>query len=261
MVRILMLMLASLPLSCSVQMNPNPSFRKNVYQNDESDKEHLKNVTRYYKKLNLPCLSDIPKNEYDDYTKYVSDHTAYVIVHPAYYLFFHDNNRNKVVMDRKDDFSKNIVDLFIDSYPVDKDSKLQQMKVALKNETRFLREKALRNNLVILVIPPIYWLHPSYPYKRYDEFARYLNEVTNGSPSFIYVESENFNTGYLSSSMLSRLDRFFSATGVTKVKIGGEYLKKCVNNFYEQARQIENIKNAALIPEICAISPDALEDN
>ena len=260
MIRILMLMVASLVLSaCSVQMNPRS--RINVYQDDESERPPAKDINRLYGKLRLRSLGDISKNEYDNYTKYVSNHTAYVVVHPAYYLFFHDNNQNKIIIDRDDNFSKNIVDLFIDTYPDDTNSRVNRMKVALKKESDFLREKSQQNNLVILIIPPLYRLHPSYPYKKFDEFSRYLNEVTNGSPAVIYAESENFNTGYLPPPMLSRLNRFLAATGVNKIEIGGEYIKKCVNNFYEQAGNLEDIKNASLIRDICAISPDTMEDN
>ncbi len=227
-------------------------------QTDDSVGQFSDGISRLYGRLKIRSVDDIPESDYFLYKKFVSDSTVNVMVHPAYFLFFQDNNDNKVFVDRGEDFSKNIVDLFIEEYPAEKRSMPEQMKLSLKNEELFLRDKSQKRELLVLVLPPRYKKHPEYPYKKLDEFARYLNEVTHGSPSVLYVESDGFKNGYLSSDTHDRLSKFFNALGINTVRIGGGYKDLCVKNFYDEIVAVRNIRNTVLVPEICTVSPDLI---
>ncbi len=111
---------------------------------------------------------------------------------------------------------------------------------------------------MILVLPPRYKKHPEYPYKNLDEFGRYLNEVTNGSPSLLYVESEEFKSGYLSGDTLNRLNKFFNAVEIRTIRLGGGYKNMCLKNCYDDIASIRKGQNIVMAPEICTVSPDVI---
>jgi hypothetical protein len=231
-----------------------------VVQSDDYATYTKDDIDQYYGKLNVRSLFDLPKSDYLQYKKYVSGNTVNVIVHPAYFIFFQDNNQNKIYVERRDDFSRNLVDLFIEKYPADEGSIQAQMKLSLKKESQFLREKAQKQDLVVLVLPPRYRGHPEYPYKKLDEFGRYLNEVTKGSPSVLYVESDDFKNGYLSSSTLTILNKFFNALDIRTIRIGGGYKNLCLKNFSDDIAAVRNVQTIELVPEICTVSPDVIRN-
>lgn len=217
-------------------------------------KEYAEEIGRLYGKLKIVSLDEIAEENYNDYRQYVHNGSAYVIVHPQYYLFFHDSNWNKVVLERqRGDFSKNIVDLFIEDYPAGENRMLAKMKASAKSERAFLKEKA-SERLIILVLPSDYLNHPEYPYRRLDEFARYLNETTGGSPSVIYVESDTHNEGRMNPKVMAKMIKFLYATKVKSLFLGGGYVDLCLSEFQENLTNVfESVK---LIPDICTESPD-----
>lgn len=218
--------------------------------------KHSSEITSYYKDLNIRSLDQVPESDYEYMKKYVIGGVATVVVHPAYYVFFQDNNGKKVFVERGSDFSKNIVDIFLDEFPAGDNAKVNSIKLSLRKEVEFIRGKAQNRELIVLVIPPNYQQHPEYPYKRLDEFGRFLNEVTNGSPSVLYVESNDFKSGHLANETFSRLRRFFHLLKVKTVQVGGEYKDQCVSNFYEDLKKVEWLRNVVLLPEICTVSPN-----
>lgn len=217
-------------------------------------KEHAEGIGRLYGKLKIVSLDKISEENYKEYRKYIDNGRAYIIVHPQYYLFFHDSNGNKLVLERqRGDFSKNIVDLFVEDYPVGENRMLAKMKASAKSERDFLKEKA-SERLVILVLPSDYLNHPEYPYRRLDEFARYLNEVTGSSPSVIYVESDTHNEGRMNPKVMAKLIKFLYATKVKSLFLGGGYVDLCLSEFKDNLTNV--FESVRLIPEICTESPD-----
>lgn len=221
--------------------------------------QHFDEVRQHYGKLGIRPLVEISENSYARFRKYVANDAVYVVVHPAYYVFFQDTNCNKVYIGRSEDFSRNIVDMFLDDYPTGGSPLLEQMKLNLKNERDFIAEKSRNNQLVILVLPPRYLKHPEYPYKKLDEFRRYLNDVANDSPSILYVESENHKSGYLSSEVLDKVARFLKANGVKRVFVAGGYEKLCLQNLYDQMAGIQTIEKISFMGGLCTASPDSLQ--
>jgi hypothetical protein len=242
--------------SCSTPLRSG--IRRQIDPLDEVIYRHSNEVKQLYAMLKIRSLADISETSYIKYKKYVLNNTVYVLVHPAYYIFFHDNNENKIYVDRGNDFSKNIVDLFIDDFPVNDSKMLEQMKLSTNMERVFLGKKSLNQNLVIVVLPPKYRTHPEYPYNKLDEYGRYLNDVTQNSPSILYIESESYKSGYLTRDTLSKVRKLFNALEIKTVYVSGGYTGGCVQNFYEQIVENYNVKNIELVPEMCIASPDIM---
>lgn len=257
-IAIAVLAMALQGLSCSEKLKRRPFEGKKIVEPDDNVlREYAGVISKLYGKLKIVKLDDIPEERYPDYKKYASNGTAYAVVHPSYYLYFHDYNANKIVVERpEDDFSKNITDIFIEDYLVDKSRIVKYMKEMQRRERDFIKKASAKQRLVILVLPPDYLEHTEYPYRKLDEFGRYLNEVTEGSPSVIYVESESHKRGYLSSEALPRLNALLQAAGVKSLLLGGGYVDLCLKDFYLEASNLKDIENVETIPEICVESPD-----
>jgi len=75
-----------------------------------------------------------------------------------------------------------------------------------------------------------------------DEYARYINEMSNMSDTFMYMESQTNDTGFLDKNNLEILSDFLNDIGVKNIMLGGGYLGKCLDDFYESIR-----KNTAMI--------------
>ena len=156
------------------------------------------------------------------------------------------------------DFSKNIVDIFVEDYPAGKSKIISRMKESERRERDFIRKASSRGRLIILVLPPDYQNHPEYPYRKLDEFARYINEVTGASPSVIYVESESYKRGYLTFAAMPRLNRFLKVNEVKSLLVGGGYVDLCLKDFYEQAANLKDMEKVETIQELCTDSPDLM---
>lgn len=247
-------------LSCTSSLKKRSFQGKKIVEPSEDVlRENAEAIRDLYGKLKIAKLDDIPEEKFADYKKYVNNGAAYAIVHPSYYLYFHDYNANKIVVERPEgDFSKNITDIFIDDYPAGKSRVVKYMKEMERRERDFLKKASLRRRLVILVLPPGYQKHTEYPYRKLDEFSRYINEATEGSPSIIYVESESPKQGYLTDDTLPRLNAFLQTVGVKSLLLGGGYIDLCLRDFFQEASNLKDIETVEMLPEICAESPDLM---
>jgi hypothetical protein len=238
-----------------------PGAKRIVEPDDDTLREHAGEIGRLYGRLKILSLDDIPEERYAEYKRYVNNGAAYVIVHPSYYLFFHNYNKKKVVVERpRWNFSKNTVDIFIDEYPAGKSKILNYMKEMERRERDFLKKASARERLVILVLPPDYLNHPEYPYRKLDEFARYINEATGGSPSVIYLDSESHKRGFLTFDTAPRLNRFLKAAEVKTLLLGGGYVDLCLKDFYESALNLKDIEKVEIVQELSVDSPDYLRE-
>jgi len=259
-IAVVILTMAFAGLSCTSALKKRTFTGKRVVEPSEDVlRENAEVIRELYGKLKIVRLDDIPEEKYADYKKYVNNGAAYAIVHPSYYLYFHDYNANKIVVERPEgDFSKNITDIFIEDYPAGKSRVVKYMKEMERRERDFFKKASLRRRLVILVLPPDYQKHTEYPYRTLDEFGRYINEATEGSPSIIYVESETLKQGYLNDETLPRLNAFLQTVGVKSLLLGGGYVDLCLRDFFQEASNLKDIETVEMLPEICAESPDLM---
>jgi len=200
-------------------------------------------------------LRDIPKEEYKTYRNYIAGKDVYVIVHPGFYAFF-DARAVSPSKDNIGEFpSLNIFErLTFEISP--KDLNMRVMKEQERLLRDFLEYMSTENKLVILVLPRDYKDHVSYGYAGLDEYARYINEMTNMSGSILYLESQTHNNGVIEKEDLDILTSFLNEIGVKRVLLGGGYLGKCIDDFYESIRKTFKYEDVYFVTEISAISPN-----
>lgn len=198
----------------------------------------------------VKSLEDINKNDYKRFRDYLDDGVMYIIVHPAYYFFFHEDpalssdSKEINTFIERDAFTR--TDLF-----------LREQEKALRD---FLEITSTRNRLLLLVLPGNYREYAGYKY-RYgeDEFAKYINEVSNDSIATLYLYSEKPNRGMLSRESKDLLLRFIRAVNPDRIILGGGYLGRCLEDFYRQLSPLMKDGQVEIEPWISALSPEDLK--
>jgi len=211
-----------------------------------------------YSGIGIKRLNDIPKEKYQSYRKYLSGNSIYFIVHPGYFAFFDDSKSTYLPKEAPTEGfpANNIAERFMGILPPDAVTTklLKEEEVLLRD---FLEFMSTEKRLVVLVLSRDYKEHFSYgePTGR-DEYARYINELTNMSDSIIYMESQGPWDGLIEAKDLEILMTFLNTVGAKKIYLGGGFLGKCLGNTYESIRPKVSYENIAYVPEITAISPD-----
>ncbi len=188
---------------------------------------------------------------------FVRNGEVFIIVHPAYYTFFmHNYDRPPLVADDPAPFpGLNLAERLRAALPRNQAG----YRVMWEQERLirdFLEYASIDRRLVILVLPHDYRTTAVYRSSRgRDEYVRFLNEVTNMADSTLYLESQTWDTGFLSSEEAANLRSFLSSVGVAKVLLGGGYVGKCLDNFYESLRAVYAYGDLAFVPELTTISP------
>lgn len=222
-------------------------------RNQDVEKDPLW-ISWAYSTLNIRKLQDVPAGSYGEYAKYIdSSKSVYIFVHPSYYLFFHAKKPQvtRPSLDMKD----SLVDLFLKESPQKAVLRLEQ--VQQRNEKNFLEYLTMDEKLVILLLPRNYRTTNSYTYMNSkDEYTRYLNEIANGSPSILYMESESASVGRLLSDDLVVLLSFLEAIGAKSVLIGGGYVGRCQKEFYNYVTKYSFGSSYFIVPELSTFSPD-----
>lgn len=211
-----------------------------------------------YSGIGIKKLNNIPAEKYPDYSKFMDNGMIYIIVHPAYFVFFHNNK--PVILRTPDNFDSSIVDIFLKDGPDNRILKLVQQQQ--RNEKNFIEQITTDGKLVMLVLPKDYNNHPSYPYGSgtEDEYARYINEITNGSGSAIYIESSSPTGGKLLTNDLIMLLAFLGKIGAKSVLVGGGYVGRCQEEFYNYVSSYSATGNYFIVPEISIFSPEDLSE-
>lgn len=206
-----------------------------------------------YGTLRIRPLESVHKEDYEKYARYLDDGSVYIIVHPAFFPFFHTSK--KFTRHAHRPYTKrNVVEKLLDrrtsSYRL---AVLQAQERRLRD---FLEFKSTQNKLIVFVLPKDYVRNKGYTYrKELDEYARYLNEVTNGSASMLYIESRSANRGYLKKKDMVLLMRFLISIDPDKILIGGSYVGRCLESFYTHFTDKFGEDGIFIIPEVSAISP------
>lgn len=188
-------------------------------------------------------LTTVWVDAYEKYRKYLDGGALYVIVHPAYSVFFNND-------DPYSD-SKGTVESFLNETAYTKSSRLiMEQERSLRD---FLEITSTRNRLIVLVLPN------NGQQKRADMFALYVNSVTNGSDSVLYLYSEEPNRGQLSEGSKQQLIEFFRAVDPGRIIIGGGYLGRCIEDFYRDFSSSPFGERMLISGEISAFRRDDLK--
>ncbi len=211
-----------------------------------------------YAGLNMKRLNDIPAQEFGEYGKFLYRGEAYIVMHPAFFVFFENDRKLSSKSDKEAYPKKNIVERFFDKYYA-YDFGMTVMKEQERLLRDFVEAVSTEKRLLILIVPKDYRSRVSYGYiGGLDEYARYLNEITNGSESVLYMETKEFEYGYMSDADMGVLKGFFGAVGAKRIIIGGSYVGRCLNHFYSSMRG--RFDNVYIAPEIAAVSPGDLDN-
>lgn len=266
-----------IPVIPAAQDSPEEILRaKEIWQKIEERSRTVENnpewIKNSYTGINIRSLSTLPITQYADYKKFLDDGKVYIINHPAYYTFFHHpkiNGENKSL-------TKGIMDIFLEKSNAswvnglwDSSSEKSNTKRYKKEFTDIMREferiennfiefKSAEQKLIILIIPGNYKKYSNYSYKNgHDEYARYINAVTNMSESVLYLESKKPNRGQLIDEDLTTLAEFLQKAGATSVLLGGEYIGRCEEEFYKQlSGAIGGAIPIEIVPELSPVSPE-----
>jgi len=217
----------------------------------EDDPEWIK---RAYNGLMVRKLNNLSEREYKGYRKYLDDGAAYIIVHPAFFPFFH-YPKTVPVIDQESFLPKdNVVERILHMKPMDlKFALLQAQERRMRD---FLEFMSAREKLVIVVVPRHYNKYRRYRYREgHDEYARYLNEVTNFSKSVLFAESRSPNRGYLTDEDGIRLMEFLLSVNAETIYIGGGYIGRCLEDFYVLLTEEFGQEDIYVVPELSDISP------
>ncbi len=184
---------------------------------------------------------------------------VYVMVHPAYYLYF--QQRSLSIPYRAGDPVYNLVDWYL-LMPHSKDPVEELMREQVRIEKEFLQYAAAENHVVIFVVPGKYRRHPNYRFHEdgLDEYARYLNEVSALTDSFLYLESTSATRGFVDDRTLEKLVAFLDQVGVRAVFVGGGFIGRCQEDFYRDVTEKVKDSTVAVVAELSAVSPRDVND-
>lgn len=217
-------------------------------------------IQNAYEGLKIRRLNSVSEKEYEDYRKFLENGAVYVIVHPGYFPFFQYKDMPAEEKQPEEDYlgKKNVVERLLSVPPPDINFSVLQ---AQERRTRdFLEYKSTEEKLIIIVLPRNYKSFKGYVYKNgIDEYARYLNEVTNLSKSVLFVESKSASRGYLLESDMVRLLEFLSSIGAKKVYVGGGYIGRCLEDFYIDISDVYGSEDVFIVPELSDVSPRELK--
>lgn len=212
-----------------------------------------------YAAVRIKRLNDIPPADYARYRRFVENGSVYIIVHPAYYPYFDIWNIPRPAPDYREGLpAKNIMERIRDGI-----SPAQYAYRATHEQERIVRDFleyiSYDKKLAILVLPRDHRTHATYGQQDgYDEYARYINEMTNRSENIIYLESASFDKGQLRQEDRELLLQFFKDTGVRTVLLGGGFMGRCLDGFYGTLRTLMFSRNIVRIPELTVFSPTDL---
>jgi hypothetical protein len=213
-------------------------------------------IEQSYKGMMVRRLTNVTEEEAPFYREYLDNGKAYIIVHPSFFSFFH--YPRKLVNNKASKPSRyNVVEVLLN-----KDPRSPQFALLQAQERRmrdFLEFKSSEKKLIIVIVPKDYRKYTGYTYRKgRDEYMRYLNEVTNFSKSVLFVESRDPNRGSLTQDDALKLMEFLLSVNAQKIYIGGAYVGRCLEDFYNILTREWGEKGIYVVPELADISPREL---
>lgn len=227
-------------------------------KNVEDSPEWLKEA---YGSINIQSLYNIPKDDYVKYKRY-SDRDGgrlYVIVHPAFYTFFQLNTELSEKSDARSYPTKNIVERLYDRVSIQSFG-LRVMQEQERQLRDFIETASTEKKLILMVLPRNYKNAFTYGYiEGLDEYARFINEITNLSESAIYMYSVDYNNGALSDKDLALFTGFVKELDIKTIVLGGGYIGRCLEGFYRSILDRFDTERVFIVPEIAAASPEDIK--
>lgn len=209
-----------------------------------------------YREVHLKNLRDVPAEEFGRYRRFARSGDAYVIVHPGYFPFFDVWDIPRPPYDYAAGMPKaNLVDRVTAGIPAG-DIVYRTAREQERIVRDFIEYMAAEGRLVVLVLPRDYRSHVTYgAVPGYDEYARYLNEMSNGAENIVYIESAAYDRGQLLPEDLDVLIRFLRASGARSVMVGGGFIGKCQSGFTQTLADVMLPGFLFTVPELTQFAP------
>jgi hypothetical protein len=209
-----------------------------------------------YRGLGIRDINVIPPEDYAAYRRFAVNGEVYIIVHPGYFPFFDKWDIPRPPADYSGGYpALNVMERVTADLP----PKDVVYRVAREQEriTRdFIEFMSEEKRLVVLILPRDYAKNVSYgAVPGYDEYARYLNELTNRGESVVFTESITHDNGQMNDEDLEVLVRFLEAVGTQRTFLGGGFLGKCLDGFFGSLRTRVPFEHIYYVPELTAYSP------
>lgn len=224
-------------------------------------------IEKAYKGIIIKDLRQVPPEQYGDYNKYVRGRRAFIIVHPSFFTFFDGDKRLTPEEPVEESYPMNLVERFYERASFF-DESLMVLQLQERDLMGFLEVFTTEKVLLITIIPRDYQKHMN---RRFvgprNEYARYINEVTNESEGALFIESEEWNTGNMKPDEITTVVEFLKGAGVGRVYLGGGYVGRCLGDFYDalsgklEAEGLEESIQLRMVPEMSGISPFDLKGN
>lgn len=227
-----------------------------IKERNGSQKKSSEWLREAHSGLKIRDLRSIPKENYKGFGQSLYNGNIYVIVHPGYYAFFHAKHNLPPGEEIGGYPARNLVERIAADSELGKSLNIRVMKEQERLIRNFLEFMSMEKKLVILVLPRNHREHLLNGYAAgHDEYARFINDLTNMSPSILYIESETHDNGFLTKPDLELLKEFIDETGAKKIMLGGGYLGKCLDNFYESVRLKYKYDDVSFVADITSVSP------
>jgi len=209
-----------------------------------------------YQGIRLRNLHDIPPQDLGSYRRYTVNGDAYIIVHPGYFPFFDAWDVARPPADYSEGMPReNLVERITAGLPAS-DTVYRTAREQERTVRDLVEYLAAEGHLVVLILPRDYRDHVTYgPAPGYDEYARYLNEISNEAENVVFLESAAYDKGNLLPGDLEVLIRFLKASGARSVMLGGGFIGKCLDGFYKTLREVMLPGYLFYVPEVTQFSP------
>lgn len=263
--RLILLLLPVFACAPAAQQSARPADEKTthvkkVFANIDERNRTVKKSEGWlrdaYSGIGIRNVHDIPPAERERYRTYAVNGDVYIIVHPGYFPFF---DKWDIAIPRGDYSqgfpSQNLIERVTADLPRE-DVVHRVAREQERIERDFIEFMSDEKKLVILVLPRDYRDTVSYgPVPGYDEYARYINELTNRGESIVFVESITHNDGKMREDDLDVLLQFLHAVNAKTIYLGGGFLGKCLDGFFGSLRTVIPFENIYYVPELTAFSP------
>ena len=264
---VLIAALLALSLGCAPAMTASERYREResahvrmvfarIDEQNRTEKKTAAWLAASYASVGIRNIRDISPQEYASYGRYVPNGDVYLIVHPGYFPYFDKWDIPRPPADYSGGYpAQNTMERVTADLPkgdVIYRSAREQEKV-LRD---FLEFQSLEQGLVVLILPRDYQKNTTYgQVAGYDEYARYLNELTNGAGNIVYIESDTHYSGKLRDDDLRVLLHFLKAVGARTLHLGGSFMGRCLDGFYGSLRTSMFSQDLSFVLELTAFSP------
>lgn len=227
-----------------------------IDERNRTEKKSASWLAAAYASVGIRNIHDIPPQEYASYGRYVRNGKVYFIVHPGYFPYFDTWNIPRPPAEYSGGYpAQNTMERVTADLPRG-ETVYRSARTQEKVLRDFLEFQSMEQGLVVLILPREYLKNVTYgQVGGYDEYARYLNELTNAAGSIVFIESDTHFSGKLRDEDLRVLLPFLRAVGAETLLLGGSFMGRCLDGFHDSLRTTMFSPDLYFVLELTSFSP------